>query len=291
MENKVLVVVGPTAVGKTALGVKLAHEFDGEIISGDSQQVYRGLDIGTAKVTPLEMEGVTHHLIDIREITENFSAHDFVTAANTAITDITARGKLPIIVGGTGLYIQALIEGYHLGGEENHQQMQRLRETLETLTNDELQSRLKQPLPEFNRRRAIRALELETYGSGENKPTGDEFCLIGLTTSREQLYERINLRAEKMIDAGLLTEAELLYKNYRSVQAAKAIGYKEFFPYFAGDITLEEAVERLKQDSRHYAKRQLTWFRNRMKVDFIDIFSPNFPENAIMIAKEFLKIS
>ncbi|GAB2026577.1 tRNA (adenosine(37)-N6)-dimethylallyltransferase MiaA [Lactovum odontotermitis] len=289
MMQKVLVVVGPTAVGKTALGVKLARELNGEIISGDSQQVYRGLDIGTAKITEQEMEGVPHHLINVRDLTESFSAHDFVTAANNAIADIHSRGKLPIIVGGTGLYIQALIEGYHLGGEENHQQMMVLRQTLETLTNEELQSRLKYPLPEFNRRRAIRALELETYGFGENKPSDYEFCLIGLTAPREQLYARINQRTEQMLDAGLLTEAKMLYDSHRDVQAAKAIGYKEFFPYFAGEVSLHDAAEQLKQDSRRYAKRQLTWFRNRMNVNFIDIFSPNFPENAIIIARDFIK--
>jgi tRNA dimethylallyltransferase len=287
--NKVLIVVGPTAVGKSAFGVSLAQEFSGEIISGDSQQVYRGLDIGTAKVNELEMDGVPHHLINVRELTETFSVYDFVKAANQAIEEILSRGKLPIIVGGTGLYIQALVEGYHLGGEKNHAQMLDLRRELSELSDEALRAQLKQPLAEFNRRRAIRALELETFGAGENVGSPYDFCLIGLSAPREELYQRINQRVELMLAAGLLDEAKLLYENYRSVQAAKAIGYKEFFPYFAGEMSLDEAVEQLKKDSRHYAKRQLTWFRNRMQVNFFEINSPNFPKNAIICAKEFLK--
>lgn len=163
--NKVLVVVGPTAVGKTALGIDLAIKMNGEIISGDSQQVYQGLDIGTAKVTKAEQALAVHHLIDVRKWTENFSVHDFVMEANRLIEEIIERGNVPIIVGGTGLYIQSLIEGYHLGGQENHQAMMELRETLLALTDEELFEKvlkLNPNFPELNRRRAIRFLELQT---------------------------------------------------------------------------------------------------------------------------------
>jgi tRNA dimethylallyltransferase len=293
MKEKVLVLVGPTAVGKSELAVKLAHEFDAEIISADSQQVYRGLDVGTAKVTTEEMQNVPHHLIDVRDLDENFSAHDFVQAAAAAIKDILSRGKLPIIVGGTGLYIQALTDGYHLGGEENHAEMRQLREKLEIYSDAELRAALKIPLIEFNRRRAIRAIELQEFGYGENSKNREvdyDFCLIGLEAAREILYERINQRVDRMLETRLLLdEARLLYDGHQNAQAAKAIGYKEFFPYFAGELSLVEVTEKLKQDTRRYAKRQLTWFKNRMQVKFYDIFSPDFPENVIMGVREFLK--
>ena len=284
---KVLVVVGPTAVGKSAFGLELAQRFGGEVISGDSQQVYKGLDIGTAKVRPEEMLGVPHHLLDIRELTESFSAHDFVKLAETEIRAIASRGKLPIIVGGTGLYIQSLVEGYHLGGEANHPQMLALRAELSALTDDDLRARVK--LPEFNRRRAIRILELEAYGSGENRPSAAfDFLILGLSAPRELLYARINSRVDQMLANGLLTEARLLFENYPDSQAVKAIGYKELFPYLAGELDLAEAIDLIKRHSRHYAKRQLTWFRNRMAVDFCDVSSAIFPENAIIRVEEFL---
>lgn len=286
MKKKVLVIVGPTAVGKSALAVQLAEIFRGEVISGDSQQVYRGLNIGTAKISTEEMQGIPHHLLDIRDLTEKFSAHDFVLAARTEIEKILRRGKVPIICGGTGLYIQALLEGYHLGGEEQHQEMMALRAELETLTNEELKSKIH--LPEFNRRRAIRALELQTYGRTENKKPDFDFQLIGISAAREQLYERINRRIDLMMSDGLLDEARRLFEEYPNVQAAKAIGYKEFFPYFSGEGSLAEAVEKVKQNSRHYAKRQLTWFRNRMQVEFQNIFSLDYPENVIITSRKFL---
>lgn len=288
MKEKVLLVVGPTAVGKSALGIHLAHLLAGEIISGDSQQVYQGLDIGTAKVTEAEMEGVPHHLLNVRALDESFSAHDFIQEATRKIKDIHSRAKLPIIVGGTGLYIQALMEGYHLGGEENHEAMMTLRASLEKLTDEELNQKV--DLPVYNRRRAIRALELEYYGTGENKGSDFDFKLIGLSMVREKLYERINIRVEQMLTAGLLEEARHLFDNYPEAQASKGIGYKEFFPYFSGEIDLETAIEKVKQNSRRYAKRQLTWFRNRMLVDFYDIDSPDYPENVIISTRQFIEL-
>ena len=290
--NKVLVVVGPTAVGKTALGIDLAIKMNGEIISGDSQQVYQGLDIGTAKVTKAEQALAVHHLIDVRKWTENFSVHDFVMEANRLIKEIIERGNVPIIVGGTGLYIQSLIEGYHLGGQKNHQAMMELRETLSALTDEELFERvlkLNPNFPELNRRRAIRFLELQTFGStDENSGSDYNFLLIGLNAERKVLYERINQRVEQMMSEGLLAEARTLFEKAPDAQAAKGIGYKEFFPYFSGEISLEDAVELVKRNSRRYAKRQLTWFRNRMEVEFEDVFSETYPDSVFEKVTQFL---
>lgn len=290
--NKVLVVVGPTAVGKTALGIDLAIKMNGEIISGDSQQVYQGLDIGTAKVTKAEQALAVHHLIDVRKWTENFSVHDFVMEANRLIKEIIERGNVPIIVGGTGLYIQSLIEGYHLGGQENHQAMMELRETLSALTDEELFEKvlkLNPNFPELNRRRAIRFLELQTFGStDENSGSDYNFLLIGLNAERKVLYERINQRVEQMMSEGLLAEARTLFEKAPDAQAAKGIGYKEFFPYFSGEISLEDAVELVKRNSRRYAKRQLTWFRNRMEVEFEDVFSETYPDSVFEKVTQFL---
>ena len=290
--NKVLVVVGPTAVGKTTLGIDLAIKMNGEIISGDSQQVYQGLDIGTAKVTKAEQALAVHHLIDVRKWTENFSVHDFVMEANRLIKEIIERGNVPIIVGGTGLYIQSLIEGYHLGGQENHQAMMELRETLSALTDEELFEKvlkLNPNFPELNRRRAIRFLELQTFGStDENSGSDYNFLLIGLNAERKVLYERINQRVEQMMSEGLLAEARTLFEKAPDAQAAKGIGYKEFFPYFSGEISLEEAVELVKRNSRRYAKRQLTWFRNRMEVEFEDVFSETYPDSVFEKVTQFL---
>ncbi|WP_282674387.1 tRNA (adenosine(37)-N6)-dimethylallyltransferase MiaA [Lactococcus cremoris] len=290
--NKVLVVVGPTAVGKTALGIDLAIKMNGEIISGDSQQVYQGLDIGTAKVTKSEQALAVHHLIDVRKWTENFSVHDFVMEANRLIKEIIERGNVPIIVGGTGLYIQSLIEGYHLGGQKNHQAMMELRETLSALTDEELFEKvlkLNPNFPELNRRRAIRFLELQTFGStDENSGSDYNFLLIGLNAERKVLYERINQRVEQMMSEGLLAEARTLFEKAPDAQAAKGIGYKEFFPYFSGEISLEDAVELVKRNSRRYAKRQLTWFRNRMEVEFEDVFSETYPDSVFEKVTQFL---
>ena len=290
--NKVLVVVGPTAVGKTALGIDLAIKMNGEIISGDSQQVYQGLDIGTAKVTKAEQALAVHHLIDVRKWTENFSVHDFVMEANRLIKEIIERGNVPIIVGGTGLYIQSLIEGYHLGGQKNHQAMMELRETLSALTDEELFEKvlkLNPNFPELNRRRAIRFLELQTFGStDENSGSDYNFLLIGLNAERKVLYERINQRVEQMMSEGLLAEARTLFEKAPDAQAAKGIGYKDFFPYFSGEISLEDAVELVKRNSRRYAKRQLTWFRNRMEVEFEDVFSETYPDSVFEKVTQFL---
>ena len=290
---KLIVVVGPTAVGKTALGIELAQQFNGEIISGDSQQVYRHLNIGTAKATPEEQAAVPHHLIDVRDVDANYSVYDFVVEASQAIMEIASRGKVPIIVGGTGLYLQSLLEGYHLGGEVDQEKLLAYRKDLEQLSDEVLFEKiadLGKKIPEINRRRAIRALELAKFGQNlENKETNYEALLIGLNDDRQVLYDRINHRVDLMLEKGILDEAKWLYDNHRNVQAARAIGYKELFPYFTGDASLEDCVEKLKQNTRRFAKRQLTWFRNRMAVNFYTVSEVDFKETVIQDVNEFLK--
>ncbi|MGY3781406.1 tRNA (adenosine(37)-N6)-dimethylallyltransferase MiaA [Streptococcus gallolyticus] len=290
---KLIAVVGPTAVGKTALGIELAQQFNGEIISGDSQQVYRHLDIGTAKATPEEQAAAPHHLIDVRDVDANYSVYDFVVEASQAITEIASRGKVPIIVGGTGLYLQSLLEGYHLGGEIDQEKVLAYRKTLEQLSDEVLFGKIAElgkEIPEINRRRAIRALELAKFGQNlENKETNYEALLIGLNDDRQVLYDRINHRVDLMLEKGILDEAKWLYDNHRNAQAARAIGYKELFPYFTGDASLEDCVEKLKQNTRRFAKRQLTWFRNRMAVNFYTVSEADFKETVIQDVNEFLK--
>ena len=289
---KIIAVVGPTAVGKTALGIELAKRFNGEIISGDSQQVYRHLDIGTAKATLEEQAEAPHHLIDVREVDEAYSAYDFVKEASAAIEDITSRGKLPIIVGGTGLYLQSLLEGYHLGGQVNQEEVLAYRQELEQLADAVLFDKIAEQsieIPELNRRRAIRALELATFGQDlENKETPYDALLIGLNDDRQVLYERINHRVDVMVEKGLLDEAKWLYDNHRDVQAARAIGYKELFPYFAGQASLEESVDKLKQNTRRFAKRQLTWFRNRKAVSFYMVSESDVKKQLNKAVQDFL---
>lgn len=283
---KIITIVGPTAVGKTSLSIDLARRFNGEIISGDSLQVYRGLDIGTAKVTIEEMAGIPHHLIDVREIHDSYSAADFQQEARLAIEDISQRGKLPIVVGGTGLYIQSLLWDYKLG-REGEVDDTGLREKYESFAEENGNLALWQQLQAVdplaaekihfnNRKKVIRAMEVfELTGHSILEPKEqpqklyDSF-MIGLNTDREILYQRINQRVDIMVAQGLLDEAEKL-AGTPEVQAAQGIGYKELFPYFAGNITLESALEEIKLHSRRYAKRQLTWFRNRMSVNWYDL--------------------
>lgn len=289
---KLIAVVGPTAVGKTALGIELAKTFNGEIISGDSQQVYQKLDIGTAKASKEEQEQAYHHLIDVREVNENYSVYDFVKEAKVAIDTIISKGKIPIIVGGTGLYLQSLFEGYHLGGEVNQETLMAYREKLESLSDEDLFEKLTEQsivIPQVNRRRAIRALELAKFGSDlQNSESPYDVLLIGLNDDRQVLYDRINRRVDLMIDNGLLDEAKWLYDNYPSVQASRGIGYKELFPYFSKQILLEEAVDKLKQNTRRFAKRQLTWFRNRMNVEFIMVGEENYQQKIKRKVSDFL---
>lgn len=287
-KQKIILIVGPTAVGKTALSIELAHQFKGEVISGDSMQVYRQLDIGTAKIRPTEMQGVPHHLLDIQSMTMPFTVADFQNLADQAITEITQRGHQPFVVGGTGFYLQSLLRGYQLGGVASAAS-QAIRDKWQQVVADKgvaaVQAALMQvdpisarKIPAGDSRRLIRALEVfELTGKPISAQTDQqneryEPFIIGLTTQRQQLYRRIDQRVTQMMAEGLLTEAKLVYSQCQQApQASKAIGYKEFFPYFVGEIDLATAVAKVQQNSRHFAKRQLTFFRNQMATHWYDL--------------------
>ncbi|OTN75560.1 tRNA dimethylallyltransferase [Enterococcus sp. 8G7_MSG3316] len=295
--KKVLVIVGPTAVGKTALSLELAKHYHGEIISGDSMQIYRQLDIGTAKATKEELAAAPHHLIDIREMTEQYSVAMFQEMAREKIAEITGRGHLPIIVGGTGLYIQALLYDYRLGAAEEVDDTLRndYQAQAEELGKEALWQKLQQIDPAAaakihynNVRKVIRALEVfETTGQSIITPKEVpaalyDYFMIGLTTDRGLLYQRINQRVDQMMDMGLLEEAKNVLRD-PDTQAAKGIGYKEFLPYIEGRQSLEETIEQIKQNSRRYAKRQLTWFSNRLTPRWVDLVQEPNPQKQIMV--------
>lgn len=287
-KEKLVVLLGPTAVGKTKTSIELAKKFDGEIISGDSMQIYKGMDIGTAKITPQEMEGIPHHLIDIKLPYESFSVAEFQKLVREKITDITSRGKLPMIVGGTGLYIQSVIYDYQFSDAPSDEEFRdRLEKRVQIEGNEVIYQELKEVDPEGARnihpnniRRVIRALEIihctgktmSQFQEGQSPNLLYETAIIGLTMERDQLYDRINRRVDLMMDQGLLEEVESFFRSgLKDCQSIQAIGYKELYEYFAHQIPLDEAIENLKQNSRRYAKRQLTWFRNKMEVQWFDM--------------------
>ena len=279
--QKVLAIVGPTAIGKTEFGIRCAEQFCGEIISGDSIQIYRGLDVGSAKPTQEELKQAVHHLIDIKDPKENYSVSEFQKLSREAIDTISSKGKLPIIVGGTGLYIKASLYDYTFFEETEED------DPFDTLSNDELWQELKQKDPEAlekihpnNRKRLVRALNIyEKHHKGisqikaeqEHKPIYD--CLIiGLTAERDLLFSRINDRVDRMIEEGLLQEIEGLLKAGVSFsdQCMQGIGYKEFKGYFEEGKDLQECIEQVKINSRHFAKRQYTFFRNQLDVKWCE---------------------
>ena len=291
-KQKLLVIIGPTAVGKTKLSIEMAKRYNGEIISGDSMQIYRGMDIGTAKITMNEMEGIPHYLIDIKEPSENFSVAEFQHLVRDRISEIAKKGKLPIIVGGTGLYIQSVIYDYQFSdvpGDESFRLM--LEERAKEIGNEALYKELLAVDQESaaqihpnNVRRVIRALEIyhltgktmKDIQSTQQRDLLFNTALVGLTMERENLYSRINTRVDLMMNEGLLAEVKNLYQQgLRDCQSIQAIGYKEIYDYLDGRVTLEVAVENLKQNSRRYAKRQLTWFRNKMDVQWFDMMDVN----------------
>ena len=299
--EKVIVVIGPTSVGKTKMGVALAKKLNGEVISGDSMQVYRQMDIGTAKVTIEEMEGVTHHCIDILDPKDQYSVHDFQQTVRKQITEITNRGHVPIIVGGTGLYIKAALYDYTFSEMENNHD--EINKKYKDYTNEQLYDHLKQIDEESakilhfnNRRRVLRAIEIyEQTGQKKSEMINEQehICLydayfVGLTLPRELLYERINLRVDLMMKNGLQGEMESLIKQglTRENQSMKAIGYKEWFDYFEGKCDLNEVSENIKKHSRQYAKRQYTWFKNQFDVHWYDVCLENFSKTIEEVSRD-----
>lgn len=302
MKEKVVVIVGPTAVGKTKLGVELAKNLNGEIISGDSMQIYKQMDIGTAKVSVEEMEGVSHHLIDFKEPRESFSVAEFQSLVKPLITKINEKGKLPFIVGGTGLYINSVIYDYNFAEAPSDLNY---RQSLESFVSEygvqELHKKLKvvdpisyETMHPNNYRRVIRALEvyhvtqktIHDFQNVQPKNSTYDVAIIGLTMERTSLYERINKRVDLMIEAGLIEEVRTLYdQGIRDCQSVQAIGYKEIYGYLEARLTKEEAIELLKRNSRRYAKRQLTWFRNKLDITWFELNELNFLKKVQEIQK------
>lgn len=287
----VLCIVGPTAVGKTKMSIELAKALNGEIISGDSMQIYRGMDIGTAKATLEERQGIVHHLIDEKNPDEPYSVAAFQQTVRAKIEEIKSRGKLPIIVGGTGLYIKSVLYDYEFAGESESKEVDEMK--YGHLSNEELHAKLVEideagakTIHPNNRKRVIRALEIyETSGMKKSEMIEKQehkliydVCLIGLTDDRKVLYDRINQRVDKMYETGLVEEVEALFRQGipSDAQSIRAIGYKELYDYFNGLISLEESQELIKRNSRRYAKRQYTWFNNQMDVVWFDVDVKHF---------------
>lgn len=272
----VIVILGPTAVGKTKLSVELAKRLDGEIINADSTQIYQDLNIATAKVTEEEKEQIPHHLFDIKTVTEEYSVSDYQKDARKQIEDCMRRGKVPILVGGTGLYIKAALYDYQFAPTSYKGDYQ-------GISTEDLFQQLHQIYPDtkihpHNRKRIERALDYyhETHQVLEEKEKAQNLLyptlFIGLTCDRKQLYERINHRVEDMVQAGLLEEAKAIYETkIRTKAIMTPIGYKELFPYFEGTKSLEDCLEEIKKDSRHYAKRQYTFFNHQLPVHWITV--------------------
>ena len=279
MKPKVIAIVGPTASGKTKLAIELAHKLDGEVISADSRLVYKGFDIASAKPTIEEREGIPHHLIDIVEPEFNYSAGNYVEDAKRAIEDILSRNKTPIVAGGTGLYFRVLLEHYDLPKVETDFE---LRAELEKRSKEDLLEELEnvdkityERVKDANLRRIIRALELiKTLKKPlseiqlEKEPEYDVEWIMPEIPSREWLYDRINRRVDIMVEMGIIDETKnLIAKHGRIGNIVDTIGYKEILTYLDGQATLEEALDKLKQHSRNYAKRQLTWFRKNPNLE------------------------
>ena len=292
--EKVIVIVGPTGVGKTKMSIELAKRFDGEVINADSTQVYRGLDIATAKVTEEEKDGVLHHLLDIKNIDEDYTVYHYQQDARKVIDDILSRGKTPIMVGGTGLYIKAALYDYQFS-EEVKDAIDYEQFDNETLYQKLLEVDSKTDIHPNNRKRMIRALQ---YYEVHKEPISLKekterilipHIMIGLTMNRARLYDRINERVDEMIAHGLLDEARKIYDTkIRSKAVMTPIGYKELFSYFDGTQSLEECIALMKQRSRHYAKRQYTWFRNQMKVQWFDV-DPDHFDQTVEEVKRYIK--
>ena len=276
----VIVILGPTAVGKTKVSVELAKLLNGEIINVDSTQIFKNLDIATAKIKEEEKENIPHHLFDIKNITEDYTVYDYQKDCRNKIDEILKKNKTPILVGGTGLYIKAALYDYKFNDEVNNH--------FEDLTNEEIYNKLKEldeniDIHINNRKRLVRALNycLNNNLKFSAKEKTDKLLydavFIGLTTDRNILYDRINKRVDVMVNDGLLEEAKKIYdSNIRTKAVMTPIGYKELFPYFENKKSLEDCLELIKRNSRKYAKRQYTWFNNQMKVNWFNVDLDNF---------------
>lgn len=304
-KQKIICVVGPTASGKTGLGIELAKCFDGEVISADSMQIYRDMHIASAAPDNSETQGIPHHLVEFLPYGSSYTVADYVKAAREKIEEIASRGKIPIVVGGTGLYINSLVNNVEFVEQETDLELrERITEEFDRIGGEQMLVRLREidalaaeKLHANDKRRIIRAFEIYE-STGNTKSFNDEqsiknespydAILIGITyRDREKLYERINLRVDIMLENGLLKEAKTAYDKNLGGGAIQAIGHKEFFDYFNGEISLSEAVENLKRSTRRYAKRQLTWFNKDTRINWIyKDETENAADVAIRIVKE-----
>ena len=296
MKSKVVAIIGPTAVGKSKIGIDVAKAFNGEIISADSIAVFKEFNIGSAKIMPKQKQEVKHYGIDIVSPSEQFSTFDFVVMAKKAIKKILDQGKLPIIVGGTALYVKALIENYNLGGKVDMNLRETLTKQLEEKGLPFMAERLKKILGEESKEidlknpiRVLRALELALSGQNKTKNESEYDCKVfALIKDRQTLYNDINVRVDQMFANGLESEVRALYKKYgENAQPFKAIGYKEFLPYFKGRCTKGDMINLIKQHSRNYAKRQITFIKSMQNVCFVD--GENVEEAEQLIFEEIEK--
>ena len=305
---RMVAIGGPTATGKTALSVALAKEFGGEVVNADSMQIYRGLDIGTAKPTAEERQGIPHHLMDFLPPEAPYSVADFTAAAAPLIEQLNSAGKLPIVTGGTGLYITSLMKGTAFAPEKTDPAIRaRLQTEADEQGSAALYARLQQIDPAYaeklhpnNLPRVIRALELfEATGRRMSEqqraalaaePPYRSLCICLTCRDRAELYRRIDRRVDSMLQYGVLEEAKLVYDNRETYRtAAQAIGYKEFFPYFAGEKPLNDCTNRLKQATRNYAKRQLTWFRHQADGVWLYVDEEPPAPRAAELVRQFLQ--
>lgn len=274
----IIVIVGPTGVGKTKLSIELAKKYNAEIINFDSVQVYRKIDIASAKVTEEEKEGIKHHLIDIKDYDEEYSVYDFQIDSRKIIEKLQKENKNIILVGGTGLYVKACLYDYKFSKEE-------IKVNYDNLTDKELYNRIIKinkdiVVDKNNRRRLLRTLinlENDNISNNGNDLLYNNTHFIGLTVPRDMLYERINKRVDLMVKNGLLGEAKYFYNKNKDVKSLKTvIGYKELFRYFDNEISLNDAIDLIKKNSRHYAKRQYTFFNNKMNINWFNVDYDNF---------------
>ena len=273
----IIVIAGPTAVGKTKLSIELAKKYNAEIINYDSVQIYKDMNIASAKVTKEEAEGITHHLIDIKNYDEDYSVYDYQLDARNMIKELESKNKNIIMVGGTGLYVKAALYDYRFNKEEKNNDY-------ESLSKEELYSRIIKidkdiVVDKDNKRRLIRTLinlENDNISYDGDNLLYDNVYFIGLETDRDILYDRINKRVDIMLQNGLEDEAKYFYSKERTKATLTPIGYKELFKFFDGEITKEEAIDLIKQNSRHYAKRQFTFFKNKMDIKWFNVDFNNF---------------
>ena len=287
----IIVITGPTCVGKTKLSIELSKRLNGEIINADSTQIYRNLDIATAKIKEEEKENIPHHLFDIKSITEDYTVFDYQKDARDKIDDIIKRQKTPILVGGTGLYIKAALYDYKFDVRDKL--------NYDNLTNEQLYDKVIKLDPNNkihinNRKRlenALNYMELNHTAFSEKEKTDRllyDTLFIGLTTDRKILYERINNRVYKMIDEGLIDEAKKIFdSNVRTKAVMTPIGYKELFSYFAGNADLNECISTIQKNSRHYAKRQYTWFKHQMDIKWFEVDFDNF-DNTVNLVLDYI---